>query len=590
MYCIFSRRFFFQKKYVDLPIDLPNSSNPYILKTRFFIFTLLLSGLCSLAPFRLFAQNNSIGSQVNGNFQMDAQYYRVDSAIGALPVPEKMQMNGWTNITYSAGNFNAGIRYETYLNPVNGYDPRYKGTGIPYWYVDYKTGQFQVTAGHIYEQFGSGTIFRTYEEHNLGYDNSLNGIRIKFKPVDGIELKGIYGTQRYFWDQGPGIVRGGDADINLNDLFKPFQESKLRVQVGGSFISKYEANEVIYNSNQEELILPLNVASGAGRFNLGYGNFGLGGEYAQKMNDPNAMNNFIYKKGESMLLTASYNKKGLGIIIQAKRLDNMNYKSKRTETGNVLDINYLPAITRQHTYTLAAFYPYATQPNSEMGLTGQVNVKIPKNTIIGGKYGIDIAVNASLINSIAKGLVSDSASMGESGTLGYKSDFFKIGKTKYFRDYNIEIGHKFNKNFKLLVSYMYEDYNIEVIEGHTGEPLVHADIFIGELTYKLSPKNAIRYETQLLITNEDEGSWALNLLEFTVAPKWFISVANQWNYGNPDKDKRYHYPLVAVAYNNDANRIQLSYGKQREGIVCVGGVCRNVPASNGFTLTVTTSF
>jgi hypothetical protein len=310
-------------------------------------------------PNMLSAQNNSLGSQVNGNFQMDAQYYNVDSAIGANGVPEKMLMNSWTNITYSAGNFNAGLRYETYLNPINGYDPRYKGTGIPYWFVDYKTGQFQVTAGHIYEQFGNGTIFRTYEEHNLGYDNSLNGIRVKFNPVKGVELKGIYGTQRYFWDKGPGIVRGGDAEFNINDLVASMENSKLHLQIGGSFVSKYQADEEIYNGNQEKLILPLNVAAGSGRINIGYGNFGLNAEYAQKMNDPNAMNNFIYKKGESLLLTASYNQKGLGIIVQAKRLDNMSYKSKRTENGSVLDIiiclpsqSSTPIHSPQYTHTL----------------------------------------------------------------------------------------------------------------------------------------------------------------------------------------------------------------------------------------------
>ena len=560
------------------------------MKTYFSTFTTLLATFIVLIPALLTAQNNPVGSQVNGNFQMDAQYYRVDSAIGALPVPEKMQMNSWTNITYSAGSFNAGLRYETYLNPVNGYDPRYKGTGIPYWFVDYKTGQFQVTAGHIYDQFGSGTIFRTYEEHNLGYDNSLNGIRVKFSPLKGVELKGIYGTQRYFWDKGPGIVRGGDADINFNDLITSWAESKFRLQLGGSFVSKYQADEVIYNDKQEKLILPLNVASAAGRFNLSYGNFGLGGEYAQKMNDPNAMNNFIYKKGESLLLTASYNQKGLGIIVQAKRLDNMGCKSKRTETGNVLDIAYLPAITKQQSYTLAAFYPYATQPNNEMGLEAQVNYKFAKNTLLGGKYGTDIAVNFSAINSIVKELVNDSAVLGASGTLGYTSAFFKVGDTKYMRDFNIEIGHKFTKSFKLLFTYMFEDYNIEVIEGHPGEPMVHADIFVAEMTYKLSPSKALRLETQALLTKQDEGDWMMSLLEYTVAPKWFVSVADQWNYGNQDTERQFHYPLVAVAYNNDANRIQLSYGKQREGIVCVGGVCRNVPASNGFTLTVTSSF
>jgi hypothetical protein len=34
----------------------------------------------------------------------------------------------------------------------------------------------------------------------------------------------------------------------------------------------------------------------------------------------------------------------------------------------------------------------------------------------------------------------------------------------------------------------------------------------------------------------------------------------------------------------------MSYGKQRAGIFCVGGVCRNVPASNGFAISITSSF
>jgi hypothetical protein len=120
--------------------------------------------------------------------------------------------------------------------------------------------------------------------------------------------------------------------------------------------------------------------------------------------------------------------------------------------------------------------------------------------------------------------------------------------------------------------------------------MVHADIFIAELTYRITPEKALRFEGQALLTKEDEGDWMMGLLEYTVAPKWFVSIADQWNYGNPDSEKRFNYPLVALAYNNNANRIQLSYGKQREGIVCVGGVCRAVPASNGFTLTLTTSF
>jgi len=34
----------------------------------------------------------------------------------------------------------------------------------------------------------------------------------------------------------------------------------------------------------------------------------------------------------------------------------------------------------------------------------------------------------------------------------------------------------------------------------------------------------------------------------------------------------------------------VNYGRQRAGIFCVGGVCRQVPAANGLTLSVTSTF
>jgi hypothetical protein len=558
------------------------------LKTLIHSILLALSVL--ILPFSVSAQQGITGGQVSGNFQMDAQYYTVDSSIGAEPVPEKMLMNSWTNVIYNQGNFNAGLRFETYLNPVSGFYKDYKGLGVPYWFADYKTGMFQVTAGHVYEQFGSGMIFRTYEEHNLGYDNSLNGIRLKFNPYKGIQLKGIYGVQRYFWQKGPGIVRGLDADVDLNDLLGEAFGDELKMQVGGSFVSKFEENQYKTNNQGEELILPLNVGSGAGRFNLEYNNFSLGGEYVQKANDPNILNNYIYKKGEALLLQAGYNQKGLGVFVQAKRLDNISFKSRRDENLSVLDVNYLPAITKQQAYTLAAFYPYATQPNSEMGISAQVNYKVKKDTWLGGHYGMDIALNASMINSIDKQLITDSASFEAPGTVGYKSSFFKVGDVKYFRDYNIEISRKFSKSFKMMLGYMYEDYNPEVIAGHAADPMIHADIIIADMTYKFTPTHALRMELQSMTTKQDLGDWFLGMLEYTVAPRWFFSVSDQWNYGNEFKEKRNHFPLFAVTYNNDANRIQISYGKVREGIICVGGVCRNVPASNGLTISVTTNF
>ena len=542
--------------------------------------------LCSQVTF---AQNFLEGGRVSGNFQLDAQVYRADSAIGAYEVDEKMLMNAFANLLYSNGNFNAGLRFETYLNPIQGYDPRYKGSGVPYWFGSWRNEQFEITVGNFYEQFGSGMILRSYEERNLGYDNAFKGAKVRFSPADGVILKGMIGTQRFFWEQGPGIVRGLDGEFALNDIFDKEGNCKTRVTLGGSFVSKYQQTEELYAGPDTLLILPANVASYAVRANVTRGKFALDGEYAGKMNDPSFTNNFIYKNGHSLLMQASFSTKGLGIIASAKRTDNMSYKSRRTESGSFLDINYLPALTRQHAYSLSAMYPYATQPNGEMALQGQVNYKIKRGSLIGGKYGTDIAVNYSRITSIKKETAEGESKIGKSGTAGYKSPFLAFGDELYFQDFNIEIQRKFTNSFKALISYIYQDYNVLILEGYE-EPMVNAHIVIADATYRFDNKQALKMEYQHLITKQDEGDWLQVLVEYTFAPKWYFTLADQYNYGNSDKDKRFHYPTVSAGYTNGSNRLMMSYGKQREGIICVGGVCRNVPASNGLTLTLTSTF
>jgi len=510
-------------------------------------------------------------------------YYLKDSMIGAPDVPEKLLMNGFTNIVYSNGPFSAGIRYENYMNALLGFDARYKGNGITYRYASFTQDKFDITVGNFYEQFGNGLIFRSYEERNLGFDNAMDGVRVKYTPHAGITLKGIIGYQRVFFEKGEGIVRGADAEVSVNDLCESLKNTKLRVVLGGSVISKYQKDkDPVYK-------LPENVAAFAGRGNFIFGGFNLGAEYAYKINDPSASNKLIYKPGEALLIQATYSTKGLGILVAAKRIDNMDFRSERDATGNALLINFLPPLTKQHIYSLPSMYPYATQPNGEMGLEAQVTYTIKKKSKLGGKYGTTITANFSRANAIVKNKINDTTALDASGTLGYSSPFFKVGKEIYFEDANVEISHKFNKFIKAALTYAYLTYNIDVIEGHA-DGMMYAHVGVFDMTYSINEKHAVRGELQYLHTKQDEGDWGMGLVEYTIAPKWFVAALDMWNFGNPVNERRIHYFNIAAGFNHGSSRIAMSYGKQREGILCVGGVCRQVPAANGITLSLTSSF
>ena len=538
--------------------------------------------LAVLLPLTIFSQD-VIPGEIHGNFQMDAQYYNSDTIIGAPEVPEQMLMRGYGNLNYTLGNFTAGVRYESYLATLQGFDPRYDGNAFPYRYATYQAEGIEVTIGNFYEQFGNGLIFRSYEQWGLGYDNVMDGIRVIGSPYKGVYLKGVIGKQRSFMSQGPGIVRGADAEVVINELFDSSQ-AKTTVIVGGSFVSKYQAD-------QDPLyILPENVGAWSSRLNLISGNFNFMGEYAYKINDPSMINGYIYKPGDALMLSGSYSTKGLGIIATAKRVDNMDFRSDRTVGGTNLNINFLPAITKVHTYSLAAYYPYATQPNGEMGLQLELFYKLKKGSALGGKYGMGIAVNYSTVGSIDKTAINDSTAVGETGTLGYNSNFFAMGDEVYFSDFNIDITKKFSKKFKGVFSYMNLVYNKDVVQGLDGYGTIYADIAIVDLTYKIKSKRTLRMEFQSLTTKQDDGSWTQVLAEYTMAPHWFLAVFDEYNYGNKKGVKRLHYFTVQGGYKKKGSTITIGYGRQRAGIFCVGGVCRNVPASNGITLALTSSF
>ena len=47
-------------------------------------------------------------------------------------------------VIYTRNNFSAGVRYESYLNALQGFDKRYVGSGIPYRYASYNIDNLEV--------------------------------------------------------------------------------------------------------------------------------------------------------------------------------------------------------------------------------------------------------------------------------------------------------------------------------------------------------------------------------------------------------------------------------------------------------------
>ena len=553
--------------------------------------TFVVAFLCLAAWPALAQENNNDGhynAAVSGSIQSDMLVPQGKQEDGSH---EDFRTNTYADISVLSKFVDAGARFEYLEHPLPGFERDFKGWGLPYIYLKAKLKNAELTVGNFYEQFGSGFILRTYEERSLGIDNSLLGGRLVLKPFKGVQIKGIAGQQRRYWAHNDAWLTGADLQLNLDQWIKPMANSGTYLSLGGSWVNKHERKDddgAVFADPTHKLNFPAYVNSWDVRANLQKGAFSMLAEYAEKTQDPSFDNGFIYRRGYAALLSASYSLKGMSILAQAKRSDNMSSRSRRQMNGTSSFVDHLPAFTYEHTYTLAALYPYATQlALGEWAYQAQLGYTFKRHTFLGGKYGTNIQINFSHVHSTDKhykGWNGEPTTSAQRGTDGYGSAFWKWGDQTYYQDINVQLDKRVTRDFKLHLLYMNQFYNKTVVEGEGG--FIHSNVFVVEGKYRFSPKTTLRAEAQYLTTHEDQGDWLFGLLELSLVPHWMFTASDEYNVGETNR----HYWNLYTTYNIGAHRIQLGYVRTRRGYNCSGGVCRLVPSYQGITLSYNYNF
>ena len=537
--------------------------------------------LLSVSSAYCFAQEeNGKKITVSGSIQSDILIPQDDDKIGTEETNDWALTNTYADVSVMSKHIDGGARFEFLKHPLPGFEKDFKGWGVPNIYLKAHFKNWNLTLGNFYEQFGSGFILRTYEERSLGVDNSLLGGRLVINPLPGVTIKALSGKQRHYWSYNDAWVSGGDVEFGLDQWFKTMSEHGTYLTLGASWVNKYESDEDIMTDATHKLNLPTYVNAFDIRANLQKGNFNVLAEYAWKTQDPSFDNGYIYRKGKVAMLSATYSKKGMSLLLQAKRSDNMSFRSRRTVTGTSSFINHLPAFTMEHTYALAALYPYATNPDGEWAYQAELGYTFKRHTLLGGKYGTSVKINFSHVHAIDR----NEHDNGIMGSDGYGSAFWKWGKQTYYQDLNVQLEKKLSRAFKLSLMYMNQFYNKTVIEGEGS--MIHSDIFVAEGKYTVNRKMTLRGELQYLSTADDDGDWLYGLLECSLMPHWMFTISDMYNSGVTNL----HYYQGYITFNTGSHRLQLGYGRTRAGFNCSGGVCRYVPASKGVTLSYNYNF
>ena len=535
---------------------------------------IILSALAACAVSAAGAQIRLGDGQLTGSFETNSIYYVDDSGLGdAGTAPDdKFGSNNYLKVDYNYGRFSAGLQADAYLPALQGYEIGQQPGAHKFYlsskYIQWQDNNFSVLVGDIFDQFGNGLIYRSYEDRQLGFNNSVEGIRGIYRFGSFVELKGLYGRPRLYTDYTDSWVRGADLKISIADIAKA---SELQLTIEGSYVNRYEGLDKDEYVDFAELGLTnpnLNMYSG--RLNLDWKGLSLRGEYAVKSTDLSSLNQTEAMKGHASLVELGYYYKGFSFSGQFRELDHMGTLLSLYGNGTGNTLNYLPALTRQYTYMLANLNPYQVNVEGEIG--GQVDVYYTwRNPSNRHRYW---NFHANYSTFYTRNL-SQTAS----------SDRHEL----LWRDANFDIERQWNRTWKTTILYSFQEWN--PYHGAKHRTYV-SNIFVADVTCKISKKSSLRAEVQYLLSDEYEGDWVAGLLEYNLAPRWSIFFQDMYNLDATAANnyEKINYYSGGFSYTKSRTRIQLSYGRNRAGYICSGGVCRYSPAYTGVNLAITSSF
>lgn len=522
----------------------------------------------AIAAFLLFATPILTFSQgsITGSLQTTTKWFMRDSLIDATGTPQYdnqlVGSFGWltTNYTNREWNLDAGLRLDYFHNSdLQNPTESFSGAGIGRWYIKKRINELTITGGYIYDQIGNGIIFRSYEARPLAIDNALFGVQVQYDFNDNWFIKGFTGQMKNRFERYDPIIRG----IQVEGFHKIGKQVTIAPGMG-------VVNRTLDNNSMALIVSNIEALPVEDRFvprfnnyaftfynRMNYKNLSWFVEVSAKSKEAivNADDQLVNSDGTNALTMLTYSTRGLGITAQYKRTENFVLRTSPNET--ILDglINFLPPMARQNTYMLTARYNAATQFLGEQA------------------YQIDFVAKPN-------------RQWAFSGTF---SDIRNLNNDVLFRELYLESVYKKGRDLKLTVGGQMVQYNQLVYETKGDSQLVSIVPFV-EMTYRFNRKTSIRTELQYMNNQEDFGSWAYGLVEVSVAPNWSFGAWDMWNIQPKKTTKALHYPTTWITYQGGANRFEIAYVKQVEGIVCTGGICRFEPAFSGVRFTLNSTF
>lgn len=244
------------------------------------------------------------------------------------------------------------------------------------------------------------------------------------------------------------------------------------------------------------------------------------------------------RSGNAQTLELGYAKSRFSSSLTLRRLDGML---------DPMGMNYLPALCQEQSYMLACLNPYTTFASGELGGSADVFYRLKTWRF---------HVSGSWIMALPKALKNH--------------DVLRLA----YRDINLQAENRWNRRLRTVFFVSIQENS----PTHGERKATNAqNVFVVDGVYRFDGPLSLRMQAQYLYSEELTRDWMAAMVELTSTKGWGIHLQDMYNHGDTGEN----YYEAGVTWTRDGFKADLSYGHQRAGLVCSGGVCRWQPEYEG---------
>lgn len=475
----------------------------------------------------------------------------------------KQYFEDWIDIEASKGNFKAGLRFEA--ADSSSYNETL--SEVTRLYFNYSNEGIDVTAGDFYGSFGRGLVFGLKESKADFFDSKIRGGKFEYcGEMFGIKALGGKSYFKYINDFDPAAqtvelmnnaVLGGELTLPLSAYFKA---EDLAFSIGLSYLNvKSDHVEEVQYLYNDMFIEETNI--GGMSLELIWSDWEFYNEYALKVTDRTPE-----QTGWANYTSLSYAVKGFSAVLEFK--DYYKYGANPNEQGSgFIPYQTAPELTVIHASHLLNTHPHEVNPNDEIGYKLNAMYQVNEMLDINGSFALSSRHN------------------GDSVIPEFDDEYFPyqdiwLGSNFAEESYGITAGAGY-----------FVDSPPEKPDGYSDERTT----FMGEYFIKPDGKQKIalcgEFQT---VTNDYLGEDYNDIYasaEYSYSPLGYLSVSLIKTSQDVSGDAPDMWLGFEAGFDiRDNHKLELFYGRERAGVKCSGGTCRQVPEFDGFRMTLISQF